>query len=93
MVLVSPGGTENSTAVACNPERDFTSDGWEVINSQTIRGIYVGSTAMFGRMNRAIEQSKLRPVIDKVFSFDNALDAYAHLEGQGHFGKIVISHG
>ncbi|SJL13259.1 related to Alcohol dehydrogenase [Armillaria ostoyae] len=31
-----------------------------------------------------------RPVIDKVFSFEEAIDAYAHLESQKHVGKVVI---
>ncbi len=31
-----------------------------------------------------------RPVIDKVFPFDQAIDAYAHLESQAHVGKVVI---
>ncbi len=31
-----------------------------------------------------------RPVIDKVFSFEEAVDAYAYLESQKHVGKVVI---
>ena len=31
-----------------------------------------------------------RPVVDKVFPFDKALDAYAYLESQKHVGKVVI---
>lgn len=33
---------------------------------------------------------KTKPVIDKVFPFDEALDAFAYLESQKHVGKIVI---
>ncbi len=33
---------------------------------------------------------KTKPVIDRVFSFDKAIDAYAYLESQKHVGKIVI---
>ena len=32
------------------------------------------------------------PVIDKVFPFAQARDAYRHLKSQNHFGKIVIAH-
>jgi NADPH:quinone reductase-like Zn-dependent oxidoreductase len=38
-----------------------------------LQGIYVGSRAMFESMNRALTQSKMRPVIDRVFAFDEAL--------------------
>ncbi len=31
-----------------------------------------------------------RPVIDKVFPFDQALKAYAYLQSQAHVGKVVI---
>jgi len=56
----------------------------------TVRGIYVGSRAMFAAMNNAITQHHLEPVIDRVFSFDESLDAFRHLEAAQHFGKIVI---
>jgi NADPH:quinone reductase-like Zn-dependent oxidoreductase len=31
-----------------------------------------------------------RPVVDKVFGFEEAKDAFAHLESQTHVGKVVI---
>ncbi len=55
-----------------------------------VQGIYVGSRDMFEAMNRAIAQHKLRPVIDRVFSFTEAKEALAYLESGSHFGKIVI---
>jgi len=57
----------------------------------TIRGIYVGSRAIFAAMNDVIAQHKLEPVIDRVFSFEESLEAFRHLESARHFGKIVIS--
>jgi NADPH:quinone reductase-like Zn-dependent oxidoreductase len=33
---------------------------------------------------------KTKPIIDRVFSFDEAIDAFAYLESQRHVGKIVI---
>ena len=57
----------------------------------TLRGIFVGSREMFEAMNRAIAQHQMRPVIDRVFPFDKARDAYRHLQGAGHVGKVVIS--
>ncbi len=45
---------------------------------------------MFEAMNRAIEVAALRPVIDRVFPFDQAKEAMAHMESGAHFGKVVI---
>jgi NADPH:quinone reductase-like Zn-dependent oxidoreductase len=55
-----------------------------------VRGIYVGSLAMFERMNRALCAARIAPVIDRVFAFDDARAAYAHLASAAHFGKVVI---
>ena len=57
-----------------------------------VQGLYVGNRQMFEAMNRAIEATGLKPVIDKVFPFAQARDAYRHLKSQNHFGKIVIAH-
>jgi NADPH:quinone reductase-like Zn-dependent oxidoreductase len=56
-----------------------------------IHGVYVGSRADFEVMNKAISQARLKPVIDSVFPFRDAPAALRHMEGAGHFGKIVIS--
>ena len=55
-----------------------------------VQGIYVGSVAMFEAMNRAITMHRLRPVIDRVFPFDEAVEAFRHMESGAHFGKVVI---
>ena len=55
-----------------------------------VQGISVGSTQMFMAMNRAIEVSAIKPVIDKVFAFADAQAAYRHMASGAHFGKIVI---
>jgi NADPH:quinone reductase-like Zn-dependent oxidoreductase len=58
--------------------------------SITVKGIYVGSRAMFADMNRAIEAHNLKPVIDQTFDFKDARSAYHAMRGAGHFGKLVI---
>jgi NADPH:quinone reductase-like Zn-dependent oxidoreductase len=55
-----------------------------------MQGIFVGSREMFEAMNRAIAASELRPVIDRVFPFDQARDAMHYMESGAHFGKICI---
>ena len=59
----------------------------------SLGSISVGSRADFEAMNRAIALHKLRPVIDRVFPFEEAPEAYRHFESRAHFGKVVISHG
>jgi NADPH:quinone reductase-like Zn-dependent oxidoreductase len=56
-----------------------------------INGIYVGSRAMFERMNAAIAANNLRPVIDRIFPFTEARAAFEHMQKGSHFGKIVLS--
>jgi NADPH:quinone reductase-like Zn-dependent oxidoreductase len=55
-----------------------------------VQGITVGSMQMFAAMARAIEANGIKPVIDKVFAFDEAPAAYRHMASGAHFGKIVI---
>ncbi len=59
--------------------------------SITLQGIYVGSRAMFLRMNWAIEAHGLKPVIDQRFAFDQAPAAYHAMRAAGHFGKLVVT--
>jgi NADPH:quinone reductase-like Zn-dependent oxidoreductase len=55
-----------------------------------VQGISVGSTQMFEVMNRAIAANGIKPVIDKVFGFDEVQAAYKHMASGAHLGKIVI---
>lgn len=55
-----------------------------------VQGISVGSTQMFEALNAAIAANGVKPVIDKVFGFDETRAAFAHLKGASHFGKVVI---
>jgi NADPH:quinone reductase-like Zn-dependent oxidoreductase len=59
--------------------------------SVQVTGIYVGSRADFEAMNAFITQHQLRPLVDKVFTFDNAPAAYDHMASGNHMGKIVIA--
>jgi NADPH:quinone reductase-like Zn-dependent oxidoreductase len=61
------------------------------IQTLSVRGIFVGSVAMFEDMNRAIAAHQLRPVIDRVFPFEQSVDALRYLQSAQHLGKIVIA--
>ncbi|RUU68998.1 NAD(P)-dependent alcohol dehydrogenase [Mesorhizobium sp. M2C.T.Ca.TU.009.01.2.1] len=59
-------------------------------NRITVQGLSVGHRRAFERMNQAIEALGIKPVIDKVYGFDEVPQALQHLE-KGAFGKIVIT--
>lgn len=61
-----------------------------LMKSIKMQGIFVGSHQMFEDMNRLICQHHLRPVIDKVYEFNQIKDALRCMENGEHFGKIVI---
>ncbi|KAJ7215514.1 chaperonin 10-like protein [Mycena pura] len=56
-----------------------------------IRGIYVGSVAQFKAMNRLLAaHAATRPIVDRVFPFEEAPAAFAYMARQEHVGKVVI---
>ena len=57
----------------------------------TVSGIGIGSRTDFEAMNRAIALHGVKPVVDRVFAFDEAKAAYEHLQARSHFGKVVIA--
>jgi NADPH:quinone reductase-like Zn-dependent oxidoreductase len=60
------------------------------MRSVRLQGIFVGSRKMFEDLNRALTANALRPVIDKVFDFEQVPDALRYMESGSHFGKIVV---
>lgn len=61
----------------------------QMING-TIDGINVGSAEQFGAMNAFFSEHRIRPVIDRIFEFDEAQVAFDELASGRHFGKLVI---
>ena len=56
----------------------------------TLRGVFVGDKPMFEALIRAIEANRIHPVVDQVFDFQSAPEAYRRLQAAQHFGKLVI---
>ena len=56
----------------------------------SIDGIFVGSAEHFAAMNAFIAAHGIKPVVDRVFAFDETPAAYDHLASGRHFGKVVI---
>jgi NADPH:quinone reductase-like Zn-dependent oxidoreductase len=44
-------------------------------------------------MNQMIAYHKLRPVIDKLFGFEDAAAAYSYLQSANHLGKVMVAVG
>ena len=60
-----------------------------IFRQTTIRGIAVAPRSSFDRMNAFLSKHAIHPVIDHVYTFDQAREAFQHL-ARGAFGKVVI---
>jgi NADPH:quinone reductase-like Zn-dependent oxidoreductase len=60
------------------------------MNGLRVQGLLVGNRDDFEAMNRFMSAFKIAPVIDRVFEFEQAKQAFLHLAGQSHLGKVVI---
>jgi NADPH:quinone reductase-like Zn-dependent oxidoreductase len=63
-----------------------------IFRQTTIRGIAVAPRSSFERMNPFLDEHRIKPVIDRVYGFDEAVQAFEHL-ARGPFGKVVIKVG
>jgi NADPH:quinone reductase-like Zn-dependent oxidoreductase len=62
-----------------------------MVKGLCLQAIVVGSRAMFEDLNRALSVTGLKPVVDRVFPFDQAREALRYLQAAEHVGKVVIS--
>lgn len=58
--------------------------------SLRINGIYVGSRAMQQRFHDELMEHNIYPIIDTVFKFEQANEAYAYQLSAQHLGKVVV---
>ena len=56
----------------------------------TASGIYVGSRADFEALNAFIDAHHVKPVVDKVYEFNDAAAAFDAVDKGESFGKTVI---
>lgn len=56
----------------------------------TVQPIAVGNRAQLEAMTQAVEWHRLHPVIDRVFTFGQTPEAFAHYLSGANFGKVVI---
>jgi NADPH:quinone reductase-like Zn-dependent oxidoreductase len=62
------------------------------MSQAAFRPIAVGSRRDLEDVARVVQQHGIRPVIDSVFSFDDAAAAWRHFADRQLFGKVVIRH-
>ncbi|CAF1072603.1 unnamed protein product, partial [Didymodactylos carnosus] len=55
-----------------------------------VHGVMVGSAEQFNAMNAAIETHNIKPIVDRVFEFEDLKSAYEYQWSQQHVGKVVI---
>jgi NADPH:quinone reductase-like Zn-dependent oxidoreductase len=53
-------------------------------------GSSVGSKSMCERLDAFITEHKIKPVVDRVFGWTDAIEALDYQLSGSHFGKIVI---
>jgi len=56
-----------------------------------VQGILVGDRESFEAMNQAIATARLRPIVDRTFSLDDARGAFDYLAAGKAFGKIAVA--
>ncbi len=61
-----------------------------LMNQIRVQGILVGHRAGFESMNRAIAAHQMQPVVDEVFDFSAAPEAFEKMASGTHFGKVVV---
>jgi NADPH:quinone reductase-like Zn-dependent oxidoreductase len=75
---------------------DPTPEGMNLIDfflsKSTLRTIGVGSREDLANMNRALSADEVHPIIDSVFPFEDARQAFKYFARGRHFGKVVITH-
>lgn len=64
-----------------------------ISGAKRLSGIFVGSRSMFEDLNKFLSVAEIHPVVDRVFPFRQARDAYSYLQQAWHFGKVVIEVG
>ncbi|MET0334160.1 MAG: NAD(P)-dependent alcohol dehydrogenase [Rhizobacter sp.] len=82
MVLITRSATRPDLVL---PSRHYAA------SMATIRRVFVGHRESFEAMNRSIALMGYRPVVEKVFGFDEAPAAYRHFLAGDTFGKVVIT--
>ena len=88
---IRPGGTLAMIGVLSGSTMT-TPLGLIVTRQVRLQGVTVGNRDGLEAMLRAIEQHRIKPVVDRVFAFAELKEALAYLKSGAQFGKICIAH-
>jgi NADPH:quinone reductase-like Zn-dependent oxidoreductase len=85
------GGTIALIGVLAGPSQAASRLPLIVMQQQRIQGVTVGPVEDLQAMANAIAAVRMRPVIDRVFPFEDSRKAFAYMGEGKHFGKIAIT--
>lgn len=68
----------------------FPGDAWAQTMA-TVRRVFVGSRADLEHVVDLVATTGLKPVIDKVFAFDDMREAFRYYQSGVAFGKVIVS--
>ncbi len=86
---VRPGGRISLIGVLSGARADLAI-GPVVTRNVRLQGVTVGHREGFEAMARAVHRHLLRPVVDRVFPFEELRAALDYLASGAHFGKICL---
>jgi NADPH:quinone reductase-like Zn-dependent oxidoreductase len=61
-----------------------------LLRNVTLKGILNGPKDRFEEMIAFMEEKKVRPVVDRVWKWEEAKEGLQYLFKGGHFGKVVV---
>ena len=88
---IRPGGTVAMIGILSGSAM-ATSLGLIITRQVRLQGVTVGHRDGFEAMVRAIDQHRLKPVVDRVFPFEELKEAMAYLQTGAQFGKVCLAH-
>jgi NADPH:quinone reductase-like Zn-dependent oxidoreductase len=88
---VRPGGTIAMIGILSGSAM-AASLGLIITRQVRLQGVTVGHRDGFEAMLRAMAQHRIKPVIDRVFAFEELKEAMAHLQSGRQFGKVCVAH-
>ena len=88
---IRPGGTLAMIGILSGSAM-ATPLGLIITRQVRLQGVTVGHRDGFEAMLRAIEQHRLKPVVDRVFAFEELKEAMAYLQSGAQFGKVCLAH-
>ena len=88
---IRPGGTVAMIGILSGSAM-ATSLGLIITRQVRLQGVTVGHRDGFEAMVRAIDQHRLKPVVDRVFPFEELKEAMAYLNTGAQFGKVCVAH-